>query len=430
MLFLYEAIDRIPSYLKTALSGWLARGIFIACKLLTIPLLLQHLPKEQYAALAILGSLEGWFLLLDFGIGMSIQTHLSESKADSRLLAGMVKIAAILALVFFLFGLLTIICALPFLSSFFLGSILLESQSASFFLFCSICLLLMTQGSIASKILLAKHQGHFMYFVQSLGSLCSLASLIFLACQDHLSLFSSALAVFGVPSFFSFCLAIFVFSKTKWKEKINKQILKKVLLRAKSFFLFTFLASLVTLSDAIIAPKILGIEAIIEYNFLCKVFGVASFAYSAFLQGLCPEFSEALSLGRFKEVIRRLRFFCFLGVVGVIGFSFSVYVFSGFIKNVFSISLEAFPIVLFGLYLCIRVVSDFHAMALQSHSKLRSFFVLVPIQAMLSLILQCVLGLYLGVVGILLGLSVSYLLTVFWALPWELQKRAKQVNAF
>ncbi len=420
----------MPTYLKTALSGWVSRAIFIACKFLMIPLLLQHLSKESYVALAILGSLEGWFLLLDFGVGISIQTYLSEYRAKGFSDLGFLKIAFLLGLVFFMFGILLISSVLPFLSSFFLEGILPLNERMPFFFLSSLFLLVSAEGAIASKILMARQLGYIVHAMQAVSSILSLGFLLFLVSLGKLSLFFAAVILFGFPAVVSIGLSMVVFSKIQWKVKIDRDVLKNVTLRARGFFIFSSLAALVTLSDTVIVPKILALDAIIEYNLLCKIFGVASFAYAAVLQGVFPEFTESLTLGRFKEVMRRLRYFCFLGVLGVIFFAGAVYAFSDLSKGFLKISLSAFSILAFGFYLCIRVVSDFHAMALQSHSKLFSFFFLVPIQAGLSLVLQYVLGSRFGIVGILLGLSLSYLLTVFWALPWQLRRRAREVRAF
>ncbi len=395
-----------------------------------IPLLLQHLPKESYAALVILGSLEGWFLLLDFGIGVSIQTHLSEYRAKGFSDLGFLKIAFLLGLLFFIFGILLVSSALPFISSFFLGGILPLNERVPLFFLSSFFLLLSAEGTIASKILIARQLGYIVHITQAVASILSLGFLVLLVSLGKLSLFFGALTLFGFPAVVSTGLSLAVFSQIQWKEKIDRGILKNVLLRARGFFIFSSLAAFVTLSDTVIVPKILALDAIIEYNLLCKIFGVASFAYAAVLQGVFPEFTESLSLGSFKEVMRRLRYFCFLGVLGMIFFAGAVYAFSDLSKSYLKISLSSFSILAFGFYLCIRVVSDFHAMVLQSHSKLFSFFFLVPIQAILSLVLQYILGSQLGTLGILLGLSLSYLLTVFWALPLQLQRSMNKGKSF
>ena len=61
-------------------------------------------------------------------------------------------------------------------------------------------------------------------------------------------------------------------------------------------------------------------------------------------------------------------------------------------------------------------------MALQSRSQLKPFFFLVPIQAALSLFLQYSLASLWGIPGLLGGLSLSYLMTVSFALPRVFKK--------
>ena len=194
--------------------------------------------------------------------------------------------------------------------------------------------------------------------------------------------------------------------------------------RAKDFWLFAILAAVVSLSDSLIITRTLSIEEIIEYNVLCKIFGVASFGYAAFLQVLMPECSQQLLLGKIREVEETIYKHCFKGILGICLFTCFIWSLAPFIERSFQVSLGWIGIGAFGLYLSVRIIADFFAMALQSHSKLTSFFYLVPVQALLSLSLQYFLSVQWGIPGILIGLALSYALTVCWALPRELKKVA------
>ena len=263
---------------------------------------------------------------------------------------------------------------------------------------------------------MARQLGFVVYFLQGLGSLLSLVFLLGSTFLYKLSFMNALFFVLGPPAVISFIAALFVFSKISKKDSLCWDLI----FRAKSFFVFAILAALVTLSDSLIVPRTLNTEEVIEYNLLCKLFGLASFAYSAFLQGLWPECCESLASREFTKVRSKIRSCCLFSILGVCLFTILIWTFSETVERRLLISFKTSCIFLFGLYLCIRVVSDFYAMALQSHSKLHSFFYIVPIQALLSVFFQYTLSKFLGVAGIILGLSLSYLLTVFWALPREL----------
>jgi hypothetical protein len=85
-------------------------------------------------------------------------------------------------------------------------------------------------------------------------------------------------------------------------------------------------------------------------------------------------------------------------------------------------------IVLLGVYQAIRVWSDTFAMVLQSISDLRPLWRLVPVQALLSLLLQLALAPRYGLYGIVSALIGSFLLTVAWGLPLAVWRQVRATN--
>ncbi|EAY1564670.1 transporter, partial [Salmonella enterica] len=58
-----------------------------------------------------------------------------------------------------------------------------------------------------------------------------------------------------------------------------------------------------------------------------------------------------------------------------------------------------------------------YAMLLQSMNYLKILWILVPLQAIIGGISQWYFSSTLGISGVLLGLIISFALTVFWGLP-------------
>jgi O-antigen/teichoic acid export membrane protein len=214
-------------------------------------------------------------------------------------------------------------------------------------------------------------------------------------------------------------LAVAVFSKIRFRLKIDRQLINK----AKHFWLFAVTASVVSLSDCLIISRTLGVKEIIEYNLLCKIFGIASFAYGAVVQGLMPDCSRNLFLQNTEEVIRTVRKHVKISIFGVALFTITVLIFSPLTESFFSLSLGIWGILGFGIYLSSRVIGDFYAMALQSGGILMPFFYLVPIQAVISLFFQYFLSNHVGVCGIPIGMAISYAVTVCLFLPKALRNR-------
>ena len=111
-----------------------------------------------------------------------------------------------------------------------------------------------------------------------------------------------------------------------------------------------------------------------------------------------------------------------LGIFAAFTFTCILFMASKHLQDFLKLSLPLAGLLWGGLYLSARIVGDFHAMALQSRSDLNPFFYLVPIQAVVSILLQWSCCRLWGPVGILMGLTLSYLCTVCWALPRRLYK--------
>lgn len=402
----------IPTYLQTAYVAWGARGVTLIYRLVTVPLLLQSLGTDSYAVLAILTSLEAWFLLLDFGVGSSIQNHLSECRFQKEEERSLLKTALILCFCSLGLGTFLFLLFQPVLEGFFLKKILLENRS--FLGIAGALFLISPFGTIASKILLAKQKGFIVYLFQALASLVSL--IILLLNHQDISLLQSLFFTVGISSFFSLVLAMFVFWQVDWKVPIRWDVLK----RAKEFWFFACMASLVLSSDGLIISRTLNSEEIVQYHLLVKIFGVGAFMYSAVLQGLWPSCSEKWALKRGDWVVQKIHFFSSIGILCAIFFTVIIFCFQRPFESFFSISIPKTAIIWSGFYLCIRIFADFYAMALQSCSDLKPFFYLVPIQAVCSLCFQWFLSSLFGVNGVFAALIFSYLCTVCWALPKRL----------
>ena len=401
-----------PPYLQTAFVAWGSRGITLLYRLVTIPLLLQALGTEKYAALVVLTSLEAWFLLLDFGVGTSIQNHLSENLFHKQEEKALVKTALVLAFCAFGVGALLFILLQPLLEGFLLEKFLHENGSA---LRISACFFLIgTFGSIASKILIARQKGFVVYLTQGMASLISL--LFLLLAYKNLNLVKSLFFTIGVSSFFSLVLSLVVF----WKVDIQAPIRFEVVKRAKGFWFFSCMAALVLSSDGLIISRTLESAEIVQYHLLVKIFGVGAFMYSAVLQGLWPSCSEKWAMGDGHWVVKKISFFSFIGILCALFFTGIIFFSKETFERFFFLPLSKAGILWSGVYLCVRIFADFHAMALQSRSDLKLFFYLVPIQAVCSLVFQWFLSSFFGLSGIFAGLVLSYVFTVCFALPKRL----------
>ncbi len=407
---------------RTALTIWISRGICIACKVITLPLLLKILKIEEYAALAILVALESWFLLLDFGLGASIQNFLSETFSEEKRKA-LLKTTFVLGAIACTVGALFLLLFYPFLAEFFLGNCVHLESAHNSFLLAGAFLLMGTFGSLGGRVLMGEQRGGVFYIIQAVAGLISLCMLLGFQSQIH---FREAIFLsLGIPSLSTFLLACFLMRKVDFKAPLDLDVMK----RAKQFGLFALMAACVLSSDALLVPKVLDSYEITQYNILLKLFSPIAFTYSAWLQAFGPTCTGLWAKGQGVLVAKKISRYCAIGVAAGVMFTLFLVLTSGSIERFLGLSLPLAGILWGGLYLSSRIVSDFHAMALQSRSELKPFFYLVPIQAVISIILQWILSYFFGPTGILAGLTLSYLATMCWMLPRRLQQLKSGISA-
>jgi O-antigen/teichoic acid export membrane protein len=423
----------IPSYIRTAFSAWIAKGIIVVSKLIMIPLLIDYLGMDSYAAFVLLASLEGWFLLCDFGIAISLQNYISEYKTQNKAITPLLKAAAGLSLTAFISGLLFIFFIKTWTADFLLGKILQDPLLSESVFIATACLFLIgTLGTVGTRVYYALHQGAKVHAGQALGSLISLISLLCLVkgYEGHNKLLYSLLLSVGLPSVVSFRCWIKAFLCFHWPRGWDWALVKMILKRAKDFWIFSCLAAFVLLIDSFVISRTLCSEEIVEYHFLYKTFGTVAFIFTAIIQGLWPTCSELMITGYFDRLRAKIQKYCTIGLIMILSFTLILWAFSAEVRSLFlgknsDIIIPISTILLFGLYHCIRVVTDMYAMVLQSVSHLKIFLYLVPIQACISISGQYFLSKAYGINGILGGLILSYLLTVSWALPLRFKKIQK-----
>ena len=170
------------------------------------------------------------------------------------------------------------------------------------------------------------------------------------------------------------------------------------------------------------SKTLIGKDVVI-YNIMSKIFGLINFIYAALLQSLWPICAEASSQKRFSDFYKIEKRYISFGVVVVIVSTLAIFLLQDFILNMLAPDKGfEFPltlIILFSIYQMVRVWTDTYAMFLMSIGKLKPLWISVPFQAALSGSLQWYGAINYGLVGLLCGLIVSFLITVSWWLPFS-----------
>ncbi|WP_298439779.1 MATE family efflux transporter [Geobacter sp.] len=429
-------MNKIPPHLLVAASGWASRFIVAATGLFTIRLLTQSLGSERYAVYSILGGLQGWFLLIDFGIGVSLQNHISERRArkepygefiSEAALLGAVLLAASTVLLYFIaphFG-SALLKEFPFLS---------PGEKRTDFFIVGLSAMTMAVGSMVYKIWYAEQKGYLANLVPAVASAISLLA-VFLVSRSALvdKLFWSLVASFVPLAVFPVLGLVGKMAKCpKNCRALDPAVLGPLLKRALKFWGFAIMACGVLQIDYLIMSQFLKAPEIVVYNLASKVFNLVFFVYNAVLAAIWPICAEAVATSSWHVVQRYTRKYLVVGG-GLIAFATVVFAISmpqlvRLLSPKEPVVVPVLFILLLGFYQMVRVWTDTFAMVLQSMSYLRPFWMFVPMQALLSAGLQLALVPSYGIYGVVVGLIGSFLLTVSWLLPLALQRHIKNVR--
>ncbi|MDZ7324868.1 MATE family efflux transporter [Kosakonia sacchari] len=421
-------LKKIPAHLLIAASSWMSRIVSAIIQIACIKIIINILGSNGYAAFVLLSALIAWGALADLGVGSALQNYISERRAAGKTYQAFIFYATLLLCSFIIIILSFVFFLSPIFSEIYLknfNATLIGDKNILFFsaiaIFCVI-----TIGNVLFKIWFAELKG---WIANIFSCCCSIIGFVGVYCSQFvdakmdvlliLLIFYGPLALFPVICFFY--KNIKIFGQVKKHKKYISIISKMILSRANGFLLFTFMGTLVLQADYLVMSQKIPADDIVVYSILMRIFGFVFFVYSALLQAVWPVCVEY----RIKKEWRKLQDIVVQNVTAgislVIVSSILIYYLHSRIFDILAPQLNHHLswvlFVFFCLYFSLRVWSDTFAMLLQSMNYLKPLWLLVPVQACLSIALQwCFAGNY-GLYGIMGGLIASFVFTVVLIVP-------------
>lgn len=429
---------RVPNHIMVAASSWGARFVTASVQIVSIGIMIESIGNDGYAAFALLSALAAWAVLFDFGIGNALQNYISEFRAEGKEYGLYITVACLMSLV-----LLLVVIGLLYPLSFELSDIYLKNvntaaishKSTSLYLSISLFILI-SMGSLLVKIWFAEQKGWQANILLALSSVTGLA-LVYLAWHGYaISNLNFIMLLFYGPAA-SFPLIFLFYRMTQFFYSFGVPsgrdiytVASSIIRRGRAFWLFTLIATIVLQADYIVMSQKLNANDIVVYVLLMKIFTFISFFHSALLQALWPECVELRVRQQWSKLDGLVYRYIIIGVGLVISFTVAFLFLKSEIISFVSkgnvTDVDAGIVLMIGLYFIFRVWSDTYAMLHQSMNYLSPLWKLVPIQAVISLGLQWFLCDLIGLYGIVLGLILSFVLTVVVFLPLSYNKKIKE----
>lgn len=419
---------RVESYHWVALSSWIFKILSVLVQIVSIPILTGYLSINQFAAYVIVISLVPWFQLADFGFGNAVQNKISEKIAKNEDIKSLISTFMLVAGLIFLIGILLSWKIGSAIDQFiiFEGNIKLQDNIIGTYVLCSMMLFGMAIATAFQKILYSLNKGIIANILMSLCVVSSFGLLVlfkisFISTENKLLWvfisFAGPMFLYGsVGLVFYGAKEIFKISLKKHSENI-----KKLWSLSSKFWIISIFSTATLNIDYLIMSKTLNSIEIAQYNIIYRIFFVLFSIYVGLSTAVWPKFTQLYAFNRVDEINKIIKRMLSVAIGFVILFTLIIFEYYYEIMKILApkvnIPFNKYIILSFAVYILVRVWTETYSVALQSTNKLNIFIYMIPVQALLSALLQWWLSVEYGVIGIIMGLILSFILTAAWILP-------------
>ncbi len=420
------------------LSGWVARIISASAQLIAIRYVMLQLGEEGFGAFALLAALASWAVLMDFGIGSTLQNYISEARAYGMGYGDLIRKSALYLVPIGIFLSACVLAMANSLATHYLTNIYIFNQEQKTYATASICIIFIwtTIGGVSYKVFFAEHRGWIANLLPAIGALIGLGGIWAIDVSGYNNPLAAILTIYyAPPALLAILTSLYLLAKISNNKKTpTPQMVTRNRLffgRAFNFWTFSSAAAFVLQADYWVISQKLRPQEIIIYTVALKVFGLFLFLYSAALQATWPVFSELIAKNKITEVQYSIRKYLIGGLILSTGFFLFFFFFKESIYRFMKSDQEisSITLVLLSIYLLLRIWTDTYAMVLQSANIMRPFWILVPMQAAISIGAQWVLSGQYGLNGIILGVMISFITTVSPGLFFVYQRKFSSANA-
>jgi len=397
---------------------------------------MDGLGSEQFAIFIILNSLISWYALADYGIGVSLQNHISEQRVKERDYSTYILAGAIISTVLFVITIAILYFVSPYLASLILGKFEFLDSSEKFELifFSGSLFVSASLGGIVFKIWYAQSRGYLSNIVPALSAGLGLLAAWLVMISDAENKLLVGLLVFIFPSS---AIALIAFSRqlvvaVEKGINIESAILIRIFRRAGRFWLLYLMHAAVVNCDYIIMSQFLSAQEIVTYSIATRVFGFSAFFYTSLYAALWPNYTELIARGDWNNVKVSLAKSLIFSALLILVFTGLASTFMPYLVAMLSpnenLKIPYEFLILLGLYHVVIAWVHGFGIPLQSMSDVNTLLAWTPIQAVLSISLQIILVQSLGMYGVTLGMLLSFILTMAWVLPRRLAFHSRKAK--
>ena len=319
------------------------KGVGMIIMFLMVSLSIKYLGPENYGIWIVLSGVVSWAGMFDFGLSHGLRNHLAISIAKNEYKEGQSYVSTtyfLLLIIAIIFAVIGTICIIFFdLQQILNVNNIPESTLKSLSLIILLLFLFQFFLKPITSILQANQVPYYTQVIGLVGSIVSLSSIyIFWNFYNSLSINTYALFVSGAPVL-ALLIASIVLFKNKFKKirpiiaQIKFKNLKKIGGLGFHFFIIQLCLLVVYSSDNYIISYLFGPSEVTTYAIPYKYFSVLTILFTVIMSPYWSAITDAYTKNEFewiKNTVNRLLKI----LLGGLGIAFLMYVFSGFIFNI------------------------------------------------------------------------------------------------
>jgi O-antigen/teichoic acid export membrane protein len=421
---------------RAAFWGTLAGQIFtiigMLVSIVSTPLMVKYLDKEEYGLSILFFQILGYLSLFDFGLGTatirSLAIHQGDDDVAQVMLNRIVSTNFFAALVLGAVMVAGTFCLAPFIPDIFHLRADLAQPAVYIVISLSFGMMVQFVQRGLGGIFFAHHQQALIIIPEMFLSVLSLILTVVLLAHGH-GLWSFVYANF--TNYILYIIVLVIMLRYYYpKLRIRLHFFDKILLKSLfGFGFFLFLAGLATqvilYTDRLVIGKIISLAAVAVFSLTVRIPEVGMGLLARITDNAGPSAAEILNKG---DVAQARAYFHRLMLVIAVLSTVALWIMAAmnewFIRLWIGPSFFAGRIVLLlALIVMLQQTLTRAGVAfLNAKGIARPLSVMALVEATLNIALSIFLGYHLGLVGVLLGTVVAAALTSMWYVPQLLRK--------
>ena len=417
--------SRIVKAKKNILLSIFNKGIAILISLMLVPITISYLNSEQYGIWLTLSSVVAWVSFFDVGLGHGFRNRFAEAKANGDTQLARKYVSTAYVSLFLIFGFILIVAELinPLIE----WDIFLNVKTNNELLtdVISIILIGTCMGfvvNLVSIMLSADQKPALSAIIATIGQGVALLVIYILTLTTQSNMRYIAIALSWVPCLITFLISIKIF-KGGYKDYspstkyIDFSLVRNIIGLGGKFFVIQLSMLLIFQMVNVILSRVLGPNAVTEYNVTYKYFSITQMVYNIILSPFWSAYTEAYIKGDIswmRRIYLRLSQIWYLLVsVNLILLVISPIVYKIWLGD--SVSLTWGVSIAMCIYLSILSFSNMYMILLNGIGKVMMQMSIYLICAIVSIPLTYISCMTWGIPGVLMILSLVYVIQAVFA---------------